>query len=90
MQCLKPQRIEDEALLEEIRNQPCCICGHASDPAHIKTKGSFGDDVPLNLMAICRDHHTEQHKIGIKTFFKKYPQVEAWETYKDKIHDRWG
>lgn len=27
-------------------------------------------------MALCREHHTEQHAIGIFTFIERYPQVE--------------
>jgi len=74
----KPERIRDEALKAEVRAQGCvvdncdCIQGRYNDPDHVKTKGSGGDDVPENLMPLCRFHHVEKGTIGVKTFIKKY------------------
>lgn len=56
--------------------KPCLVCSRTpTDVAHIKTKGSGGTLHPENVMPLCREHHTEQHKIGIVTFIKKYPSV---------------
>jgi hypothetical protein len=57
---------------------PCAVCGRlpkigeGSDPSHTKkTRGAGGDpdepDFPL-----CREHHTEEHKIGRLSWARKY------------------
>lgn len=72
----KPKRIEDRKLLDTYHSMKCMACpARSSDPAHIKSKGSGGDDVPENLMPLCRIHHTEQHKIGWYRFALKHPPV---------------
>lgn len=73
----KKKRIEDEKVLEEFRNKSCEVCGAngPSDPHHIKSRGAGGDDIPSNLISLCRAHHTQIHKIGAETFFAKYPHV---------------
>ena len=69
----KKKRIIDRELLQSFSKKRCIICGWVpSDPHHVKTVGSGGDDVESNLLALCRKHHTEIHKIGVRTFFKKY------------------
>lgn len=62
------------------RKEPkCLVCGHPEvDRAHIKTKGSGGDEDPSNMMQLCRTHHVEQHKIGIVTFTLKYWSVRKY------------
>lgn len=52
------------------------ICRGPSDPCHIKTRGSGGDDVESNLIPMCRQHHTEQGQIGWVRFCAKYPKAE--------------
>lgn len=47
-----------------------------SDPCHLKSRGSGGDDVESNLLSLCRTHHGEQHQIGFVKFCEKYPAVE--------------
>lgn len=58
-----------------IRQKPCIICGTSPvDVAHVKTKGSGGDDMD-NVVPLCSGpsgHHAEQHSIGILTFQKKH------------------
>ena len=57
----------------------CLVCNKSPvDVAHIKTRGSGGSDEEWNLMPLCREHHTEQHKIGIVTFTNKYYSVHYW------------
>lgn len=41
--------------------------GGPSDAAHVKTRGSGGDDIG-NLIPLCRRHHQEQHRIGVRSF----------------------
>lgn len=51
---------------------PCLVCGRGpSDAAHVKSRGS-GGGYRDNLVPLCREHHTEQHQIGIDTFQMKY------------------
>jgi hypothetical protein len=71
----KPQRKKDEELLESVRWQPCIICDAAppSDPSHISTRGSGGDDTPFNVYPKCRKHHNEWHALGWYRFLGKYP-----------------
>jgi 5-methylcytosine-specific restriction endonuclease McrA len=68
----------------------CLVCQNPNtDKAHIKTKGSGGDDDDSNIMPLCRRCHSEQHTIGIGTFVSKYPQVRrflfvrGWELVDD-------
>lgn len=69
----KPKRIVNKKLLKDTSNNPCTVCGtYPSDPHHIKTRGSGGGDTASNLLALCRVHHVEIHKIGSRTFMKKY------------------
>lgn len=44
-----------------------------SDPCHIKTRGSGGDDIDSNLLPFCRAHHAEQGTIGFFKMCEKYP-----------------
>jgi hypothetical protein len=70
-------RIVDDNVLEMFRWRPCDACGlrAPSDPAHIKTVGSGGDDVPSNLMSLCREHHRMQED-GWGRFLDMFPQME--------------
>ena len=71
---MKPKRKEDRKLLDEFKNNPCCVCGSSpSDPAHIKTVGSGGPDESFNLISLCRICHGTQHKIGFFAMCKKHP-----------------
>lgn len=71
----KPKRKVDKELLRSFREKPCvvnkdCIgevCAH-----HVKTRGSGGDDVASNLIAVCVKHHNEIHSITTYVFFNKY------------------
>lgn len=76
----KEKRIFDLKLIEKTRKMPCTACGKRgpSDPHHIKSKKSGGDDIPQNLMPLCREHHTMVHKIGLFTFSQKFDQVSVF------------
>ena len=76
---LKPNRIKNKALLKSFYSKKCTACPKiGSDPAHIKTVGSGGNDTEENLIPLCREHHSEQHSIGIATFALKYSTVEDY------------
>jgi hypothetical protein len=82
----KKMRIKDRKVLDEAKGIKCSVpeCSNGSDPAHIRTKGSGGDDIPDNLIPLCRGHHTEQGMSWVK-FIKKYPHIgtelesKGWE-----------
>lgn len=63
--------------LEYVRNQKCEVCfkNPPNDAAHIVCKRIADKewrDSFSNLMTLCRQHHQEQHRIGIRTFASKY------------------
>lgn len=80
----KPARIQNRELLRSVAQQPCAACGRraprdgANDPHHVTTNGSGGGDVAANVMPLCREHHTEWHKIGPCRMMDKYMGVERW------------
>jgi hypothetical protein len=71
----KRKRIVSEETLSKFRNQKCIICDKKSDPCHIKSIGSGGDDVENNLISLCRSHHIIQHQIGWAKFCLRNPKV---------------
>lgn len=72
---MKKQRIVNKRLLRKVAEEHCAICflPGPSDPCHIKSKGAGGPDRDWNVIAMCRNHHHEQHQIGILSFIEKYP-----------------
>lgn len=55
----------------------CPICGKKADLHHIDAVGMGRDRTEiihegLEVMPLCREHHTEMHTIGKGDFFKKY------------------
>lgn len=61
-----------------LKNKVCVICGKThADIAHYDAVGSGRNRNKINhtglrVMTLCRAHHTEQHKIGLLAFVKKY------------------
>lgn len=73
----KDKRVQDRAMLDESHKARCIVCGRQGcDPAHVKSKGSGGDDVWWNRLHYCRVHHTEQHSKGHAYMMDKYPVVK--------------
>lgn len=55
----------------------CCVCGLEGEIHHVDTIGmgrdrNTVDDSEYKKMCLCRDHHTEYHKIGKENFENKY------------------
>lgn len=78
-------RLIDRAYRAWIRRLPCLVrslfCDAAARPdcAHVQSRGAGGADRG-NCVSLCRVHHEEQHRIGIKSFQAKYDldlQAEA-------------
>lgn len=70
-------RNDYHAVYKCLQYRKCCICGKKADIAHYEAVGMGRsrnkiDHSQFHFMALCRVHHTEQHKIGILTFCKKY------------------
>lgn len=73
-------------------NRNCVICGKPhSDLAHHyaigrgknrKTMDHYGYEV----LALCREHHSEQHNIGVDTFDKKYHLENSWISVDDRLN----
>lgn len=73
-------------------NRKCVICGKPnSDLAHRyaigkgrnrNTMNHFGNEV----LALCRNHHNEQHEIGIDSFNTKYHLENSWIAVDDKLN----
>ena len=57
--------------------EPCIQCMNPSDNCHVRSRGSGGGNEEWNLIALCRWHHIEQHKIGWVRFSNRYPAVAA-------------
>lgn len=77
MEIPKKKRIRNRKLLDEVASQACVVCKANSDPCHITSRGAGGDDVPSNLVSLCRRHHTLHHVVGWPRFVDRFPQVRA-------------
>ena len=59
------------------------------DPAHLRTWKVTQNDSELNLIALCRFHHQQQHLAGWGRFLDLYPSVriliesKGWEIIPD-------
>lgn len=63
--------------LQCLKTHRCMICAQPADIAHVHAVGigrnrNHISHVGNSVMALCRNHHQEQHRIGIDTFMKKY------------------
>lgn len=60
-----------------LKYRRCCICGRHADIAHYEAVGMGRNRRKINhssyrFAALCRDHHVEQHTIGLTEFIDKY------------------
>ena len=73
-------------------NRNCVICGKPhSDLAHRYAVGKGRNRNKINhvgnqVLALCRDHHTEQHQIGTDTFNNKYHLTDSWVDVDDRLN----
>lgn len=76
-------RIEDEYLMKRYTQMGCQLCGRIpSEGHHLKSRGSWGPDLEVNLLALCRSHHTMIHQYGINKMIQVFPSLE------DILHDK--
>ncbi|UXR86200.1 putative HNHc nuclease [Staphylococcus felis] len=95
-----PIQIETSKLLKEDKallywstvNRNCVICGKPhSDLAHYEAVGRGFNRNKINhydkqVLALCREHHNEQHAIGVKSFDKKYHLEDSWLKVDDRLN----
>ena len=73
-------------------NRQCIICGKPhSDLAHKQAIGRGRNRNQMNhygheVLALCRNHHTEQHDIGITSFNEKYHLENSWIKVDDRLN----
>ena len=69
----------------------CVICGKHADLAHHYHIGRGMNRQKMNhfgyeVLALCREHHGEQHKLGINSFDKKYQLMDSWVKVDERIN----
>lgn len=67
----------DTYLIQCIKYRRCCICGRKADLHHVDAIGIGRDrrrvdDSQSEVMALCREHHTVFHTLGLGRFMKMY------------------
>lgn len=67
----------DDYVLACLAQKKCCICGAKADLHHVDAVGMGRDrdeiiHEGMEVLPLCREHHTEVHTIGRNTFMKKY------------------
>ncbi|HEC2158308.1 hypothetical protein B5C01_10640 [Staphylococcus delphini] len=73
-------------------NRNCVICGKPhSDLAHRYAVGRGRDRSKINhygnqVLALCREHHTEQHQIGMDSFNDKYHLHDSWVDVDERLN----
>lgn len=72
-----------------LKYRKCCICGKHADVAHVETVGMGRNRQKIDhsdhrFMALCREHHTEQHTIGINLFLQLYQITPVYLDYEDR------
>lgn len=72
----KQIRKRDKKLLALIRRRPCFVCfKRPCDASHIRSRGAGGGDTLDNVIALCRPHHREWHRISPVGMAKKYESI---------------
>lgn len=75
-------------------NRQCIICGTPnSDIAHLEAVGSgrdrrTHDHTNHHVLALCRRHHNEQHRVGVKTFNQTYHLENSWVKVTPEINKK--
>ncbi|RDG20905.1 hypothetical protein DQM14_02145 [Limosilactobacillus fermentum] len=60
-----------------IRHRKCLVCGQHADIHHVDELGAGRnrnkqDHTKFRLAALCREHHTEIHQIGVQEFLQRH------------------
>lgn len=64
-------------------NRNCVICGKHAELAHYHAVGRGRNRRKINhignqVLALCPNHHREQHQIGVDSFNEKYKLHDSW------------
>ena len=75
--------------LDYIREKPCLVCGIAPcDAHHLEASGMGGandDSKDYSCVPLCRKHHDEYHRNGLKEFEFIYKNIKL-NLYKDAFN----
>ena len=96
-----PMRVETSKLLSGDKamlywatvNRNCVLCGKSNaDLAHHYAIGRGAnrksmDHYGYEVLALCREHHSQQHNIGVETFDKLYHLENSWIKVDDKLNN---
>ncbi|MDW3951007.1 putative HNHc nuclease, partial [Staphylococcus saprophyticus] len=72
-------------------NRKCVICGKHAELAHYQAVGRgrnrrkiehFGNKV----LALCSNHHREQHTVGMDSFNNKYHLTDSWVDVDERLN----
>jgi len=76
-----------------IKNKRCVICGKKADIAHYQAVGSGRNRRTINhvgmyINTFCREHHTQQHELGINNFSELYhiKPIKVTEQIAKELH----
>lgn len=72
-----------------LKYRRCCICGKHADVAHVEAVGMGRnrqkiDHDEYQFMALCREHHVEQHTIGLLLFIEIYRIIPVHLDYAER------
>ena len=72
-----------------LKYRRCCICGKPADVAHVEEVGMGRnrheiDHSQHHFMALCREHHSEQHTIGRDIFIEIYQILPVYLDYQTR------
>ena len=95
-----PMRLETSMLMKEDKNylywatinRNCVICGKSgADLAHHYAIGRGANRKKMQhydyeVLALCREHHSEQHNIGVKSFDEKYILQDSWIKVDERLN----
>ena len=73
-------------------NRNCVLCGKSgADLAHHYAIGRGANRKKMQhydyeVLALCREHHSEQHNIGVKSFDEKYILQDSWIKVDERLN----
>ena len=72
-------------------NRNCVICGKHGELAHHKAIGRGANRKKMQhydyeVLALCREHHSEQHNIVVKSFDEKYILQDSWIKVDERLN----
>ena len=95
-----PMRVETSKLLSGDQamlywatiNRNCVLCGKSgADLAHHYAIGRGANRKKMQhydyeVLALCREHHSEQHNIGVNSFDEKYILQDSWIKVDERLN----